>query len=161
LRSMLKKQLPVPEVFDVLIAELCKTGCVQAGATIRQAPHRPALPPQLQGAGGKLRSVLAAKPLEPPSRKELAPDAGAQQALRFLLETGEAVEVGEEVVLLAENFNHAVAMVKKFLSEKGSATVSDLRQALGTSRRIMVPLLERLDREGVTQRQGDRRVLKR
>jgi len=159
LRSMLKKQLPAPEVFDVLIAELCKTGCVQAGVTIRQAPHRPALPPQLQGAGGKLRSVLAAKPLEPPSRKELAPDAVAQQALRFLLETGEAVEVGEEVVLLAENFNQAVAMVKKFLNEKGSATVSDLRQALGTSRRIMVPLLERLDREGLTQRQGDRRVL--
>jgi len=159
LRSMMEEQLPAPEVFEVLIAEICKSGCVQAGVTIRQASHRPVLPPQLERAGGKLRAALAAKPLEPPSRKELAPDTGSQQALRFLLETGEAVEVGEEVVLLIENFSQAVAVVKKILGEKGSATVSDLRQALGTSRRIMVPLLERLDRENVTQRQGDRRVL--
>jgi len=39
--------------------------------------------------------------------------------------------------------------------------VSDLRQALATSRRIMLPILERLDRDGVTLRQGDKRILKR
>jgi len=37
--------------------------------------------------------------------------------------------------------------------------VSELRQALESSRRIMVPLLERLDREGVTRRVGDKRKL--
>jgi selenocysteine-specific elongation factor len=35
-----------------------------------------------------------------------------------------------------------------------------LRQALGTSRRIAIPLLERLDKDGVTRRDGDRRVLR-
>jgi selenocysteine-specific elongation factor len=38
--------------------------------------------------------------------------------------------------------------------------VSALRQALGTNRRVMVPLLERLDRDGVTLRRGDQRVLR-
>jgi len=37
--------------------------------------------------------------------------------------------------------------------------VSDLRQRLQSSRRIMVPLLERLDRDGVTRRVGDKRTL--
>jgi len=37
--------------------------------------------------------------------------------------------------------------------------VSELRQALETSRRIMVPFLEQLDRQGVTRRIGDERVL--
>jgi selenocysteine-specific elongation factor len=37
--------------------------------------------------------------------------------------------------------------------------VSQLRQALGSSRRVMVPLLERLDRDGVTRRTGDKRML--
>jgi selenocysteine-specific elongation factor len=115
----------------------------------------------LQAAGARLNAALSAKPLEPPSRKELAPDAAAQQALRFFLQTGQAVELGEEVVLSIEAFNRAVAGVTKLLRERGSATVSDLRQALGTSRRIMVPLLERLDRDGVTARQGDQRVLKK
>jgi hypothetical protein len=36
-----------------------------------------------------------------------------------------------------------------------------LRQALGSSRRIMVPLLERLDRDGFTARVGDKRRLRK
>jgi len=43
---------------------------------------------------------------------------------------------------------------------QGSATVSDMRQALGTNRRVVVPLAEYLDRTGVTVRKGDLRVLR-
>jgi selenocysteine-specific elongation factor len=161
LRSALEKQLPTPEVFEALVAELCKSGCVQTGAAIRRTTHRLALPSHLEAAGNSLRAALAAKPIEPPSRKELAPDSVSQAALRYLIETGEAVELGEELVLLTKNFNCATGLIKAFLRERGSATVSDLRQALATSRRIMLPILERLDREGVTLRQGDKRILKR
>jgi len=87
------------------------------------------------------------QPLEPPSRKELAPDALAQQALRFLLQTGEAIELSEDVVSSADGFARAREIVKKFLSQHESATAGELRQALGTSRRIVIPLLERLDKE--------------
>ena len=108
-----------------------------------------------------MRAALTIKPLEPPSRKELAPDALTQQALRFLLNSGEAVDLSEEVVLLKEHFDRAREAVVKFIRERGPATTSDLRQMLGTSRRILIPLLERLDREGVTRREGDKRVLKK
>jgi len=108
-----------------------------------------------------VRAALAAKPLEPPSRKELTPDALAQQALRFLLQTGEAIELSEEVVSSADGFARAREIVKKFLSEHESATASELRQALGTSRRIVIPLLERLDKDGVTRREGDKRSLRK
>ena len=160
LRRAMAKLLPAAEVFDVLTTDLCKNGFIQAGTTIRRASHRPALPSHLQTAGTRLRATLSAKPFEPPSRKELAPDATAQQALRYLLETGEAVEVGEEIVLLADAYARATESVKKFLREHPGATVSDLRQAIGASRRIVVPLLERLDKEGVTRREGDKRVLR-
>jgi selenocysteine-specific elongation factor len=80
--------------------------------------------------------------------------------LRFLLETGEAVELGDEVVMLSENFARAAEAIKKHIRERGPATVSDLRQMLGTNRRMIVPLLERLDSDGVTLRQGDKRVLR-
>ena len=49
-------------------------------------------------------------------------------------------------------------MIRTFIREHGPATVSDLRQALGTSRRVVVPLLEYLDRTFVTLRQGDKRT---
>ena len=160
LRKAIEKLLPFTELFDALVADLCANEFSQAGVAIRRATHSPALPPHLEAVGAKVRAALAAKPLEPPSRKELAPDALAQQALRFLLQTGEAIELSEDVVLSADGFGRATGTVKKFLSEHESATASELRQALGTSRRIVIPLLERLDKEGVTRREGDKRSLR-
>ena len=84
----------------------------------------------------------------------------AQQALRFLRETGEVVELSDDVVLTAESFARMREGIVKFIRDKGPATVSDLRQMLGTTRRVIVPLLERLDRDGVTVRQGEKRVLR-
>jgi selenocysteine-specific elongation factor len=132
---------------------------VRVGAAIRRATHRPALPAQLQAAGAKLRSTLAAKPFDPPSRKELAPDPVSQQALRFLIATGEAVEINMEVLMAAENVRRATELIRQFIRDHGPATVSELRQTLGSSRRVIVPLLERLDRDGVTLRQDDKRAL--
>jgi len=51
--------------------------------------------------------------------------------------------------------------VADFISKNGPATVSELRQRLESSRRIMVPFLERLDREGFTGRMGDKRTVGR
>jgi selenocysteine-specific elongation factor len=162
LRAALGDALPAGEasVFDALVAELGRSGFVRAGALIRRSTHRPALPPRLQAAGSRIRAALAAKPFDPPARREIAPDPVGQQALRFLVETGEAVEIGDDAVLSAEGYSKAVDAIRGYLRTKGSATVSELKPVLGVSRRIMVPLLERLDRDGVTLRKGDMRVLK-
>jgi selenocysteine-specific elongation factor len=162
LRAAVADALPAddPAVFDALVAELGRGGFVRAGALIRRSTHRPALPPRLQAAGARIRAALAAKPFDPPARKELAPDPVSQQALRFLVETGEAVEIGDDAVLSAEGYSRAVEQIRAYLRQKGSATVSELKPVLGVSRRIMVPLVERLDRDGITQRKGDVRVLR-
>jgi selenocysteine-specific elongation factor len=112
----------------------------------------------LQAAQAQLQAVLSARQLDPPSRKELAPDPVSQQALRFLFATGEAVELSPDVALGTEAYQLAVERILAHLQLAGPATVSQLRQLLGSSRRVLVPLLEKLDREGLTQRQGDVRV---
>ncbi|MBI3852956.1 MAG: SelB C-terminal domain-containing protein [Verrucomicrobia bacterium] len=160
LRTALGGELPLPEVFDALVADLCRTEFVPVGVAIKRATHRPALPPALQAAGAKLRAVLEDRPLDPPSRKELAQDAPTQQALRFLIQSGEAIEVNAELVMGAKAVAGATEIIRNYLREHHKATVSELRQALGTSRRVVVPLLEKLDRDGLTQRQGDQRVLR-
>jgi selenocysteine-specific elongation factor len=158
----LRRLLPLPDsaVFDVLVAEMCRTDFRQIGTEIRHAAHRPALPPGLEAAGSSLRAALAAKPFEPPARKELTANPLSQQAMRFLLETGEAIEVGPELVMLTEHFARAREKIRQLLRERGPTTASDLRQALGTNRRVIIPLLERLDRDGITHRQGDHRILR-
>jgi selenocysteine-specific elongation factor len=63
------------------------------------------------------------------------------------------------VILLRENCERMKDAVADFICQNGPATVSELRQTLQSSRRIMVPLLEKLDRDGMTRRIGDKRTL--
>jgi selenocysteine-specific elongation factor len=158
LRTALRDQ--PPDVFEALISDLCVDDFVRKGSAIARLSHRPALPPDLQLAATKIREALSKKPFDPPSRKEIALNPHAEQTLRFLIEQGEVVEMGAEVVLLREAAERMRSGVIGFISQHGPATVSELRQELGSSRRVMVPFLEQLDRAGVTRRRGDSRELR-
>jgi selenocysteine-specific elongation factor len=148
-----------PEVFESLISDLCTNGFVRSGSIIARSSHRAALPRHLQEVAERMMSLLAEKPLNPPARKELLPNRDAHQTLTFLIEQGRVVEISADVVLPQENFARMQATIVDFISKQGPATVSQLRQELQTSRRVIIPLLERLDRDGVTRRIGDQRVL--
>jgi selenocysteine-specific elongation factor len=157
LRAALRIQ--PPDVFEALVSDLCTADFLRKGSAIARISHRPTLPPNLRPVAKKIREALSAKPFDPPARKEIAFDRQAQQVLRFLIESGEVVEVGSEVVLLQESFQRMKSALIEFISKHGPATVSQVRQKLQTSRRIMVPFLEQLDRNGVTRRVGDQRTL--
>jgi selenocysteine-specific elongation factor len=157
LRRALRDQSPA--VFETLIADLCASDFTRKESAIARISHRPALPDELQLAAIRIREALSQKPFDPPARREIDSDRNAQQVLRFLIESGEVIEVGSEVVLSQESFQRMKFAVIDFISKHGSATVSQLRQKLQTSRRIMVPFLEQLDRDGVTRRVGDQRTL--
>jgi selenocysteine-specific elongation factor len=51
------------------------------------------------------------------------------------------------------------AIVRSHLAVHGSISVPSFKQITGVSRKQAIPLLEQLDREGTTRRQGDLRVL--
>jgi selenocysteine-specific elongation factor len=160
LRSALQDSHLPPGAFEALLAHLFKNGFAQTGTVIKRVSHRPALPAHLQTTGSELRTRLELKPFEPPSRNELARDANARQALRFLIETQEVIELNSETVITRDAFSRATRIIRDFLIAHRSGTVSDLRQAVGAPRRVMVPLLERLDHNGLTIRQGDLRFLR-
>jgi selenocysteine-specific elongation factor len=147
------------KLFNAVISELARSGFVRFENQIAHVSHRPSLPVELQSVERKICEALAAKPFEPPRRREIETDLNAQRVLRFLIETGQVSEVSSDVVLLRENFERMKDAVTDFISQNGPATVSELRQNLQSSRRIIVPLLERLDRDGVTRRMGDKRTL--
>jgi selenocysteine-specific elongation factor len=147
------------ETVDALIVDLCGREFVRVGSIIARASHRPKLPRELEQIAGALRERLAASAFDPPSRKQLAPDAKTQQVLRFSIAQKEIIEIADDLVLSRTVFEQSKTAIADFLRRHGPATVSQLRQALGSSRRVMVPLLERLDREGFTRRAGDKRTL--
>ncbi len=146
-------------LFEILIADLCEHSFSRAQSAIRRSGHKCALPPHLEKAGAGIRAALAARPFDPPSRRELARELPAEEALRYFAESGEVLILNAELVLSTAAFNQMKATITKALARQ-PATTSALRQLLGTSRRVVVPLLEHLDRIGLTIRDGDRRRLR-
>jgi len=148
------------DLFEALIADMCLHDFVRKQSTITRRSHRPALPAKLQPVAAKINEALCRKPFDPPPRRELEGDLDAQRVLRFLIDSGEVIEISSDVVLMRENFEQMRNTVAAFISKNGPATVSELRRELESSRRIMVPFLERLDRAGFTRRLGDKRRLR-
>jgi selenocysteine-specific elongation factor len=158
LRSALR--IPQSEILEALLADLCDADFIRKGSMVARASHRPALPDELQVAEKRIRDSLSKNPFDPPPRKTIESDPQAQQVVRFLLENSELIEIAPDVLLLRENFERMKKMAAEFIKKNGPATVSQLRQALESSRRIVVPFLERLDREAFTRRVGDKRSLR-
>jgi selenocysteine-specific elongation factor len=149
-----------PEVFEALVADLCEGEFIRKGAVIARTSHRRTLPVEVQPVEKRIREALNREPFDPPSRKAIESDPQTRQVVNFLIENGDVAELALDVLLLRESFERMKSHVSEFISKNGPATVSELRQALGSSRRIMVPFLERLDREGFTRRMGDKRSLR-
>ena len=152
--------LPEEELLAALLRELKRTGFVQTQTVLHRENFRPSLPSSLQEAGDEIRAALAARPLDPPARREVAADSLSLQAFRFLCESGELILLNDEIALRTADFVTLRSLIERHLQEKKSATVSELRQATGTTRRVLVPLLEKLDQLGHTKREGDRRRLR-
>jgi selenocysteine-specific elongation factor len=147
-------------VFETLVADLTRAGFIRVGSTVARPSHRATLPAELRAPAEQIRAAVTVKPFDPPGRRDLAKDRSRQQALRFLIQQGDLVEISEEIVLDRDAFHQMQAIVANFISTNGPATTSQLREKIGSSRRVMIPFLEYLDRTGITQRAGDLRSLR-
>ncbi len=98
-------------------------------------------------------AVLAAAPFAPP-----APEGVDRAELRQLVRRGLVVE-RDGIWFAADALDRAAQTVAALLrAEPDGVTVSQIREALGTSRKYAMPLVAELDARGVTRRRGDLRV---
>ena len=146
-------------VIDAAVAELARHGYRREGSLVRPPGHAAALPPGLESALAAVRAALVANPLAPPGRAQLADRAGGATVVAYLIASGELLVLAGDVVMATAAYRQARTGVADYLSRHQRATTSALRIALGTNRRLIVPLLERLDRDGVTLRIGNERAL--
>ena len=101
-------------------------------------------------------SVLESQPFSPPT--EPVPDA---EVLALLVDEGRVVRAGDTVVFAASAYRKmADAAWSSTSRTTGPIAVGDVRDLFGTSRKYALALLEQLDRERVTRREGDGRVLR-
>ena len=83
----------------------------------------------------------------------------AEPIFQALIDDGTLVKVGESLFFHKDCLEEAKQKIKNFISERGGATPSELKNLLNTTRKYMIPLLEYLDKIKFTRRKGDSRIL--
>jgi hypothetical protein len=133
---------------------LAVTRCDLADPGPATRKPQPALPAHVLAG---VRAVLADLAREP----FMAPEAGRlrelgldPRAIAAAARAGLLLRVTEQIVLAPDAETRATRLLAK-LPQPFTATQA--RQVLGTTRRVAIPLLEHLDRAGVTQRLPDDR----
>ena len=108
---------------------------------------------ELSEEATRVLALLEGDPLSPPDMP-----LSDRAALRDLEHRGLACQVGP-IWLATSAIESAIAILTRLLeSAPDGFTVSEAREALGTSRKYALPLLGHLDTTGITRRHGDRRV---
>ena len=99
---------------------------------------------------------LEAAGAEPPTVTELATKHGPQvsNVMRFLERTGEVIQVEQGRYYTKTALQNLIDRLKSVMPEDREYSPAEIREALGTSRKYLIPLLEYADRKGLTIR-GD------
>jgi selenocysteine-specific elongation factor len=127
---------------------------VEEGGSLRLPSHRVQLTAAQQSKMDAFLKSLAASPYAPPGDALPEPDL-----LNMLIGQGRVVKVSDNVVFPASAYTEMVNKISARIKEKGKITLGEVRDMFGTSRKYAQALLEHLDREKITRRTGDDRVL--
>ncbi len=121
------------------------------------AGRGPALPDRVLTAVRLLRDDLAGQPFAAPEAARLRELGLDTRALAAAARAGMLLRVADQVVL-APGADREAARILAGLP--GPFTAAEARQVLHTTRRVAIPLLEYLDRRGLTRRlPDDRRIV--
>ena len=158
----LQDRLHVPTLpLGAMLTRMLERGELsRRGEAYSLAEHKPSLPSAWTGEAERLWKTLADGGVQPPVREELeAASPHGSAIVAYWVAEGHAVSLGDGVVLTSAAFEQAKTRVIEALQQGKSLTAGQLREVLQTTRRYAVPILEALDRAGITHRVGDERVL--
>jgi selenocysteine-specific elongation factor len=144
--------LPGRELLDGLLGRSLR---LEDGRVVPDTAAR--LPPRLDAALAAIRADLTSRPFAAPDAARLAGLGVDTRDIAVLARGGHVLRLEESLVLLPGADDVAVSVLAGLPQP---FSTSQARQALGTSRRVALPLLAHLDRTGRTRRgQDDRRSL--
>ena len=156
------REMPGAPAF-LLDAILARAGGIVAeGETVRLATHKVVLKQEEEQASGAMEKVFLDAGLTVPPVSDVLAKTGFEPArartlLQMLIRQGKLVKIGDELVFHRSALD---ALVAGLASRKGRRiTVPEFKDLAAVSRKYAIPLLEYLDRERVTRREGDERVV--
>lgn len=156
----LQKKTDSPDkVIELLVETLCDKGYQANGKGIAHPKHRLTLPEEIATIAQSIISQLDRDGLNPPNKSDIITTPQQDQAIKFLIRSGQVIELDPKIVITSRALDMAIEKVRKFIQLHGQATASELRQQLDSTRKIVMPLLEHMDSMGVTRRNDNYRSL--
>jgi selenocysteine-specific elongation factor len=139
--------LPDLGLLDAVVGD--NPDLVLDGAGVHRRDQRAALPPDVEEVLGQVLKRLDADPFDAPAVPELAAAGLNEKFLGVATRDGRLTRVAAGIYLRPAALEEAVLRLGE-LSQP--FTMAQAREALGTTRRVAVPLLELLDFSGMTVR---------
>ena len=150
-------------VLDALLADAAGAGEIVAeGDTVRLRGHTLVLNDDERQAREAIERAFQQAGLAAPAVAQVLAKSGAEPAraralLQILLREKRLLRITDELVV----HDSAIEELKRMLAARKPArfTVGTFKEWTGVSRKYAIPLLEFLDRERITRRQGEERLI--
>jgi selenocysteine-specific elongation factor len=148
-----------PKVAGVIFSQAEAEGVIEnIGKMVCKASFRPELSKEQKQQVESLMKRFRNYPYAPPSVKESIAAVG-EDIFRYLLESGELIQLSDDVVFHAGGYQSMIQEIKDLIAQQETVTVAEVRDHLDTSRKYVLAMLEHLDSEGITRREDDIRRL--
>jgi len=166
-KSQLKQQLACHDVFlEDLLTSLQESGEIESvrSGRIRWRDFGPTLTEAEESMRDEILRTLLESNFQPPTPSELARQHSweqdtATEIYDLLDERGDLHKLSEGIYFHSEALAKARSCLREHLLANGEMTASDAKNVLESTRKYSIPLLEHLDKEGFTVREGDVRRL--
>jgi selenocysteine-specific elongation factor len=153
-----------PAVFERVVDDLVQSGVVAGRDRLALARHHVALSPAEEQAREAIETALRGGALAPPditaivSQHRLTP-AVAERVVHMLIKQKRLVRL--DTLVFHDEALKALKQQVAALKADGKATidVGMFKERFGVTRKFAIPLLEYLDRERVTRRAGESRLI--
>lgn len=164
-RDVLRRALPSrthPELLHAAIEALVEGSRLRVdGALYARAGWQPEVSTAHEALVSSLRSVYRdaglAAPAEGELPAELARNVDCHAVLRLLERQGELTAIQAGRWVSTQSLHAAIDTARASLAGRDTLGPADFRDVWGVTRKHLIPLLEYLDRTGVTERNGDAR----
>lgn len=135
----------------------------ESGESIRLRTHQPTLPAAMQSAVTKLMAGLVQEGLTVSDFSEAAKKAGLKPAdmnevKAYLIDQHHFVPMGEQFLVGQPPYEQTVKQLRQQFPPDAPFSTPQVKEALGLSRKYLIPFLESLDDQGLTRRLENERV---
>lgn len=124
----------------------------------------PNLPEQWKAAAAQVVHRLHQEGWTPTEWETLFAEAGIPATSRedirgYLIRKEIVVPLTEKLLMHRKAYDSAVNLTIQTIHREGSLSMQQAKECFGLSRKYLIPLLEWMDKKGITRRVGDQRIL--